>query len=283
MLTDAFLARLDALRLMMRGRAQGGAGGSRRSRQTGSSAEFSDYREYIPGDDIRRLDWNALARFDRLYMKLFMEEQESQVTILLDASTSMGAKWKAARCAAEAVGYLALTGGDRLRLHVLKNGKAVLFPQMSGRVAFAQLTAFLDRCVADGKEGTITEAVKSTEGLRKGLCFLITDGYTEDALKETLDYLRYMRQETAVIQVLSGGELRPEMEGALKLTDSESGEQIDLLADRNALENYREALDDFLKAVRENCSGHEAPYMLLDGDKAFEESFIPLLSSSRMI
>ena len=62
MLTDAFLARLDALRLAMRGRAQGGAGGSRRSRQTGSSAEFSDYREYIPGDDIRRLDWNALAR-----------------------------------------------------------------------------------------------------------------------------------------------------------------------------------------------------------------------------
>ena len=100
MLTDRFLARLDALRLVMRGRAQGGAGGSRRSRQTGSSAEFSDYREYIPGDDIRRLDWNALARFDRLYMKLFMEEQESQVMILLDASASMEDKWSAARSAA---------------------------------------------------------------------------------------------------------------------------------------------------------------------------------------
>ena len=138
----------------MRGRAQGGAGGSRRSRQTGSSAEFSDYREYIPGDDIRRLDWNALARFDRLYMKLFMEEQESQVTILLDASASMGAKWDAARCAAEAVGYLALTGGDRLQLHVLKNGKAAGFPQLSGRAAFARLNMFLDSCAPDGKEGS---------------------------------------------------------------------------------------------------------------------------------
>ena len=283
MLTDAFLARLDTLRLMMRGRAQGGAGGSRRSRQTGSSAEFSDYREYIPGDDIRRLDWNALARFDRLYMKLFMEEQESQVTILLDASASMEAKWETARSAAETVGYLALTGGDRLRLYALKDGKAILFPQLSGRAAFAQLTACLDRCVPDGKEGTLTEAVKRAEGLRKGLCFLITDGYTEDALKEALDYLRYMRQETAVIQVLSGGELRPEMEGALKLTDSESGEQIDLLADRNALENYREALGDFLKAVQENCSVRETHYMLLDGDKAFEECFIQMLSDSRMI
>ncbi len=283
MLTDAFLARLDALRLAMRGRALGGAGGSRRSRQTGSSAEFSDYREYIPGDDIRRLDWNALARFDRLYMKLFMEEQESQVTILLDASASMEAKWGAARSAAEAVGYLALTGGDRLRLHMLKDGRAIRSPQFSGRAAFAKLNTFLDSCVPDGKEGTLTGAVKHAEGLKKGLCFLITDGYTEDALKETLDYLRYMRQETAVIQVLSGGELRPEMEGALRLCDSETGEQIDLLADRTALENYHAALEGFLKEVQGNCSAREAGYLLLDSDKAFEECFISLLSGSRMI
>ena len=283
MLTDAFLARLDALRLAMRGRALGGAGGSRRSRQTGSSAEFSDYREYIPGDDIRRLDWNALARFDRLYMKLFMEEQESQVTILLDASASMEAKWSAARSAAEAVVYLALTGGDRLRLHMLKDGRAIRSPQFSGRAAFAKLNTFLDSCVPDGKEGTLTGAVKHAEGLKKGLCFLITDGYTEDALKETLDYLRYMRQETAVIQVLSGGELRPEMEGALRLCDSETGEQIDLLADRTALENYHAALEGFLKEVQGNCSAREAGYLLLDSDKAFEECFISLLSGSRMI
>ena len=283
MLTDAFLARLDALRLAVRGRAQGGAGGSRRSRQTGSSAEFSDYREYIPGDDIRRLDWNALARFDRLYMKLFMEEQESLVTILLDASASMEAKWDAARSAAEAAGYLALTGGDRLRVHFLKNRRSVRSPLLSGRAAYAKLNAFLDTCVPDGKEGDLTGAVKHAEGLRKGLCFLITDGYTGDALKEAMDYLRYMRQETAVIQVLSGGELRPEMEGALKLTDSESGEQIDLLADRAALDNYRRALEGFLKEVRENCSARETPCMLLDGSEDFEEHFIPLLSRSGML
>ena len=283
MLTDAFLARLDALRLVVRGRAQGGAGGSRRSRQTGSSAEFSDYREYIPGDDIRRLDWNALARFDRLYMKLFMEEQESLVTILLDASASMEAKWDAARSAAEAVGYLALTGGDRLRVHLLKNGRSIRSPLLSGRAAYAKLNAFLDTCAPDGKEGDLTGSVKRAEGLRKGLCFLITDGYTGDALKEALDYLRYMRQETAVIQTLSGGELRPEMEGALKLTDSESGEQIDLLADRAALDNYHRALEGFLKEVRENCSARETPYMLLDGSEAFEEHFIPLLSRSGML
>ena len=283
MLTDAFLSRLDTLNLAMRGRAQGGAGGTRRSRQTGSSAEFSDYREYIPGDDIRRLDWNAYARFDRLFLKLFMEEQESRVTVLLDASASMEAKWTAARSAAEAVGYLALTGGDRLCTQILKNGRALRSPEFAGRASFPRLTGFLDSCVPDGTEGTLTEAVKHTEGLRKGLCFLITDGYTEDALKETLDYLRYMKQETAVIQVLSAGELRPEMEGALRLEDSESGEKLDLLADRSALDAYRGALESFLKDVRGNCASREALYLLLDSGKSFEENFIPLLSQGRMI
>ena len=283
MLTDAFLSRLDALVLAMRGKAQGGAGGTRRSRQTGSSAEFSDYREYIPGDDIRRLDWNALARFDRLYMKLFMEEQESAVNVLLDCSASMADKWDAARSAAEAVGYLALTGGDRLRLHCLKDGRAQASPLLSGRQAYAKLTAFLDACPPDGREGGLTDAVRRTQGLQKGLCFLVTDGYTEDALKEALDYLRYCRQETGVIQVLSGGELRPEAEGALRLTDSETGEQIDLLADRPALENYHAALEDFLKAVRENCAARESPYLRLDGAEPFESSFIPLLSKAGMI
>ena len=283
MLTDSFLSRLDTLSLAMRGRAQGGAGGSRRSRQTGSSAEFSDYREYIPGDDIRRLDWNAYARFDRLFLKLFMEEQESLVTVLLDASASMKAKWAQARSAAEAVGYLALTGGDRLCVHMLKNGRAVRSPLLSGRAAFPRLTGFLDICAPDGTEGTLTEAVKRTEGLKKGLCFLITDGYTEDALKEALDYLRYLKQETAVIQVLAGEELRPELEGAVRLTDSESGENLDLLADRSALAAYHDALDRFLKDIGENCAAAEAPYMLLDGSKPFEETFIPLLSQSRMI
>ncbi len=283
MLTDAFLNRLDTLSLAMRGRAQGGAGGSRRSRQTGSSAEFSDYREYIPGDDIRRLDWNAYARFDRLFLKLFMEEQESLVTVLLDASASMGAKWASARSAAEAVGYLALTGGDRLCVHVLKNGRALRSPQLSGRAAFPRLTGFLDGCAPDGTEDSLTAAVKHTEGLKKGLCFLITDGYAEDALKEALDYLRYLKQETAVIHVLSGEELRPGYEGAVRLTDSESGEKLDLLADRSALDAYHDALEDFLKQIRGNCATREAPYMLLDGDEAFEECFIPLLSQSRMI
>lgn len=290
MLSDAFLSRLDTLMLAMKGRASGGAGGARRSRQTGSSAEFSDYREYIPGDDIRRIDWNAMARFDKIFLKLFMEEQESAVTVLLDGSGSMAEKWTAARRAAEAVGYLALTGGDRLRVIFLQGGDPApsagagprLSPLLSGRQAFARLTQFLDTCVPAGA-GSLTQRVLQIEGLRKGLCFLITDGYEEGGIGTALDNLRYRGQECALIQPLSPFELSPALDGAVKLTDAETGAAVNLLADREALESYQRALEAFLRDIRETCFRRETPYALLDAGKNFEETFIPLLSESGMI
>ena len=282
MLSDAFLARLDTLQLAMKGRASGGAGGTRRSRQTGSSAEFSDYREYIPGDDIRRIDWNAMARFDKIFLKLFMEEQESVATVLLDGSASMAEKWETARRAAEAVGYLALTGGDRLRVICLQEAGNRMSPQLSGRQAYARLEQFLDTCVPQGG-GTLTEKVMRTEGLRKGLCFLISDCYEEDGIGTALDSLRYREQECAVIHTMSAFELDPALDGALKLTDSENGDAVNLLADREALESYRRALEKFLEDVRECCFRRETPYALLDAGRDFEEEWIPLVSGAGMI
>ena len=282
MLSDAFLSRLDTLCLAMKGRASGGAGGTRRSRQTGSSAEFSDYREYIPGDDIRRLDWNAMARFDKVFLKLFLEEQESAVTVLLDGSASMGEKWDTARKAAEAAGYLALTGGDRLRLVVLQEKGSRESPALAGRQAYGRLTQFLDTIEPSGG-GTLTESVLRLQGLRKGMCFLISDCYETGGIGQALDSLRYRAQECAVIQTLSEFELDPALDGALKLTDSESGRTVDLLADRSALDAYRDALEAFLKEVRGNCSSREAAHLLLDSEEPFEECFIPLLSRNGMI
>ena len=290
MLSDAFLSRLDTLMLAMKGRASGGAGGARRSRQTGSSAEFSDYREYIPGDDIRRIDWNAMARFDKIFLKLFMEEQESAVTVLLDGSGSMAENWPAARRPAEAVGYLALTGGDRLRVIFLQGGDPApsagagprLSPLLSGRQAYARLTQFLDTCAPAGA-GSLTQRVLQIEGLRKGLCFLITDGYEEGGIGTALDNLRYRGQECALIQPLSPFELSPALDGAVKLTDAETGAAVNLLADREALESYQRALEAFLRDIRETCFRRETPYALLDAGKNFEETFIPLLSESGMI
>lgn len=284
MLTDTFLARLDTLRLAVRGRARGGAGGSRRSAHLGSSAEFSDYREYIPGDDIRRLDWNALARFDKLFLKLFMEEQESAVTVLLDGSASMAEKWDTACMAAETLGYLALTGGDRLRVILLRDGDPLISPVLSGRPAYARLTQFLSLCDPAGSAALKT-AVLRLHDLPKGLCFLISDCYAdpETDIPEMLDYLRYCRQEAGVIQVLSAAEMNPDMDGPVRLVDSETEDRLDLLADRSALQQYLETLESFLSDIRAACFRREVPHLLLDAGNPFEESMIPLLVNSGII
>ena len=86
-----------------------------------------------------------------------------------------------------------------------------------------------------------------------------------------------------MIQPLSSFELNPELDGALRLTDSENGETVDLLADREALENYRRTLEKFLQDVRECCFRRETPYALLDASKDFEQEWIPLMSEARMI
>ena len=194
----------------------------------------------------------------------------------------MGEKWEAARRAAEAVSYLALTGGDRLRVVCLQQDGNRMSPQLSGRQAYARLEQFLDTCVPQGG-GTLTEKVMRTEGLRKGLCFLISDCYEEDGIGKALDSLRYREQECAVIHTMSAFELDPALDGALKLTDSENGDAVNLLADREALESYRRALEKFLEDVRECCFRRETPYALLDAGRDFEEEWIPLVSGAGMI
>ena len=141
---------------------------------------------------------------------------------------------------------------------------------------------FLDTCIPQGA-GSLTERILQAEGLRKGLCFLISDCYEEDGIGTALDNLRYRGQECAVIQPMSAFELDPALDGAVKLTDAENGDTVDLLADREALENYRSALGRFLREIRETCFRRETPYALLDGGKNFEEEWIPLISTAGMI
>lgn len=282
MLTDVFLNRLDALRLAMKNPVSGGAGGARRSRSLGSSAEFSDFREYAPGDDIRRLDWNAYARFDRLFMKLFMEEQESAVTVLVDGSASMQAKREDALKAAEALCYLALGSGDRLRVAWLGVDKPVLSPFWSGRSAYPRVCAFLAERAMAG-ETAVIPGIRAIDPFPKGMSFLITDGYLEEGTGRALDLLRYLRQECALIQTLSPFEMRPDLEGAVKLQDAEGAPDLDLLIDGVTLGDYQRALDNFLRETRESCHRRGAPYVLLSGDAPFEDRFLPLLAQSGIL
>lgn len=269
MLSDAVLRRLDRLQLNYSASARGGAGGLRRSKSLGSSVEFSDFREYVPGDDIRRVDWNAYARFERLYMKLFMEEQETTLAIVLDASASMGelGKWEAARQLAEALGYMALRAGDRVALTCLRAGGSVDSPLFGGRAGYEKLSVFLDGIRPEGRTFLGESGARLRLRGSRGMAILISDLFSEDDWTRCATALLYARRQSAIIHVLGREELSPPLEGAVRLEDSESGEKLDLLINADALRAYRRALDGFLSGAQAWCHRRAVRYAMVAADE----------------
>ncbi len=279
MLDDKTLARLDALALRLKNRTRGAAGGARRSSALGSSAEFSDFREYVPGDDVRRVDWNAYARFERLFLKLFMEEQEAEITLLVDASRSMKAKWETCLVCAEMLGYLALTGGDRLRVVLLRGRAASDGGRFAGKKDFLHMERFLEAGEPSG-ETDLDGAVPALSLGTHGLTILISDLFSDSGYERALSSLLFRKQEVIVLHVLAEEEVEPRFEGAVRLTDSENARYLDLMAGGEVLREYQKALDAFRKALRGFC--HKRGVELIEltaGEKASGEMLRRLMTA----
>lgn len=283
MLSDAFLSRLDALALRMRHAAGGGAGGLRRSKSLGSSVEFSDFREYVMGDDIRRVDWNAYARFDRLFVKLFMEEREQQVHLLLDASASMDfGKWENAKKLVETLAYLSLCGGDRVTVYALCEGSPHTRP-LQGRQSYPALSAFLEQLRPGGAlafEKTIGALPLSTG---RGASVLVSDLLAEDGYERALKSLLYRRQEVSVLQIWSPQEWEPELEGTLELMDAETGERVPLTADYDTLTRYRQTARAYVEEAASFCRAHGIAHAFLLSEDPFEEGMLRTFSRMGLI
>ena len=279
MLSDQTLSRLDSLRIAMKAHVRGGAGGVRRSRALGDSAEFSDFREYAPGDDPRRIDWNAYARFDKLFLKLFMEEQEMHLTLILDASASMGygeaKKWDLAMQLSQMLLYLAVTGGDRAAICVLKGDKLLKSPLYAGRQGYAQGAAFLESVSPEGETalGHAVSRVPLSSG--RGMCVVVSDLFSKDGYESALMSLQYRKQQAALVQLLSKEEMEPEMNGPLKLVDAEGAPPIDVTVNGELLRLYHKNLNAFLNGAQGFCHRRGIPYMLLRSDMELMRDALP--------
>lgn len=284
MLSEAFLQRLDALRLTLRSPAQGGAGGLRRSRTLGTSVEFSDFREYAPGDDLRRLDWNAYARFDRLFLKLFMEEQETQVNILADASASMAdrGKWRLAQSLAQLFAYLALRGGDRVTVYAL-GGSLLHTDALSGRAGYLKAAGFLESVRPAGELKLCDTLPRLPLRAGRGVSLLITDLMSQDGYEKALQSLQYRKQEVTLLHVLSPWEMQPELEGMVRLIDSETGEARELMISGDMLAGYHQALDSLLRGAEEFCRRREMQYLRLLSDMDVESEALRALARAGIV
>lgn len=273
MLDRNFFDTLSRFRLRMGHKSDLNMSGGRKSTQKGMSAEFSDFREYMPGDDLRRMDWNVYARLDKLYIREYMEEKEAVVSVLVDTSASMdyGAQSKAelARDLAAVVSYLALCNMDRLRLYDMRDmGRGLVVS--GGRGAFPKVLRWLERLTFSG-EVDMLAAAREMQLRGPGVTVLISDFLQEGMLDDTstgyeklLQYLQYCRQRPVVLHTMASEELEVSLEGTLNLIDSESRSQLRLTVDAKAIDNYRRELKRLTERMKKGCAGGRGVYVLCD-------------------
>ena len=269
-----FFAKLNNLAIAMNTRMTHGMGGGRKSNAKGTSVEFSDYREYIPGDDIRRIDWGAYGRFDKLYIKRFMEEKEGIFQIFIDTSTSMDfgepKKSRTALQLAGALAYLVLNNLDRVYISEMQENSLTQGKGRAGKQAFQQIMRELERITFDGKTN-LNKAIMSRQLQGSGVSIIISDFFDERGIEEAVKYLHYKKQQIILIQVLARQEVDIEGEDMVNLLDMETGEEVRLTLNRAAIEQYKQALSGMQERLQALARKYEMSYIQMVADEPLEK------------
>jgi len=265
---EGFLRQLERLKVIMQAPVRGGLKGGRRSIKRGQSVEFAYFRDYSIGDDLRQLDWNVLARLEKLFIKLYVEEEDVTITFLLDASGSMASgtpeKLLFAKRAAAALGYIGLASEDRVAVSALggRTARRQVALRGSGRV-FRLLGALSAIAPAIGATDLVAAARHAGAQLTgRGVVVLISD-LMDPAADRVIRELAATGSELIVLHVLSPEELDPSIEGDLRLVDSESGDGIDVTIDLAALDGYKARLEAWQAAFADLAAKRKATYVAL--------------------
>ncbi len=275
-LDDGFMAKIERLRLVSRKVIVGRIRGERLTRKRGQSVEFADYRHYAVGDDLRFLDWNLYARLDRLFLKLFLEEEDLHVYILVDTSGSMEygrlSKLHYSRKVAAALAYIALSNYDRVFLVALGEGRLNQIGPLRGKQQVLRMLNFLSGLKAEG-----TTALEQTcrrfalTHRRKGVVALISDFMDKAGCENALRFFTAANQDVFLLHVLAQEEMEPTFAGDLKLVDVEDGDTTEVSISAPLLKAYRRNLESFVGALKSYATGRGMNYLLaptsLDFDK----------------
>ncbi len=266
---ESTLRKLNQLTLVASRVRAGAIKGERRSSRRGSSVEFADYRDYTPGDDLRRLDWNIYARLDRPFIKLLEEEEDLAVHILVDGSQSMDwgegeeHKFDYARRLSAGLGAVALASGDVLSIGLLqRGGVAAEFGPSRGQASLTRLFDFLEG-LQPGGETQLNSAMRaySIRPRRAGLVILISDLLTPEGYEAGLRQLLGRGHEAALVHVLSPDELDPPLAGDLQLVDSETNHAQDVSLDGGLRAQYRLRTQAWIQSNQLDCRKQGVRYL----------------------
>ena len=302
LLAPAFLRKLEQAAIASKHILVGRTKGERRSARRGSSVEFADFRAYNPGDDLRYLDWNAFARLQRLFLKLFIEEEDLHVYMLIDASRSMDfgspphdrraspSKLRWGQQAAAALSYIALCGGDRVQAFAHSGADGASSRLFRGRGAAPELFDWLAGQGAAGETGLV-QAVRWLRAAAPapGLTFLISDLLTPE-WETALSQLAVTKGEACVLHVLTPDEFSPGARGDLRLIDSETigqeqapAQQCEVTMGASLLRRYTQERDRFLADVRATCNRYGFSYLFSLTDQPVEDVILKSLRKLQVI
>ena len=276
LLPPELLVQLERLELVTRKIFRGRMKGERRSRRKGQSVEFADFRNYVPGDDLRFIDWNLYARLDKLFLKMFMEEEDLHFYALVDASMSMEfgepTKLQYAKQLAASLGFIGLCRADRVKIETLGQSVRASSPALRGRQSLWRMTEFLENVKA-GEDISLDEGIKNfcLRNSGKGILVLITDLMYKSGYENALRYLLAQDLDVYVIQVLSPEEVTPDITGDLKLVDCEDSDIAEITVSRPLLDRYKRTLASFVDGAKEFCTRRGINYLLANTEVPVEK------------
>jgi uncharacterized protein (DUF58 family) len=274
---ETFLRRLESLRVVTKRASLGSVRADRRGRRLGAGIEFADHRDYAAGDDLRILDWNLYGRMERLLVRLFEEDEDLAVDVLVDTSASMGLgappKLDLAAQVGAALAYVGLASLDRVAVTAVADGLGEGLPPGRGKSQILPLLEFLDGLAPAGRTSLARAArafVARRGRRRRGLVVLISDFYDPAGYREALDLLRWARFELVVIQISAPEEAHPPLRGEVTIADAETGEERDVTISPAVLAAYEQRHAGLLRELEGFCRERGVPCFTVTSDQPFD-------------
>ncbi len=285
LIDSRLMSKLDQLDVISRKIFAGKIQGERRSKRRGISVEFADYRHYVHGDDLRFVDWNIYARMDKLFLKIFLEEEDLSLILVIDGSSSMdwGTPNKFIFCQrmVMALGYIGLVNHNRVTICSFSDGQLNRLPGLRGRRRVQEMGAWILNQQSGGTsrfDDSMRTLALSRQG--KGVIIILSDFMFKEGYEKGLRYLSGGGFDTFLMQVLSPEEIDPAkhgMAGDLRLTDIEDEDVAEVTVSAPLLKRYKENLDAYCGKLRDFAVRRSMMHLTIDSGMSIESLLMDYL------
>jgi uncharacterized protein (DUF58 family) len=288
LLAPDFLRRLETLELVSKRVRAGRMKGDRLSKRKGRGSEFADFRPYTVGDDLRFLDWNLYGRLDKLFLRMFLEEEDLSVHLLIDNSGSMdyGAptKLRYAQQVAAALGFVGLINLDRVSVETIGGERGGRSPVFRGRPSLPRLLKAIS-AIGPAGGGELNRSLRnfSLRATGRGVAIILSDFMDKDGFEEGLRFLAARSLDVYAIHVLCEEEIRPPFTGDLKFTDVEDGDEAEVTISAPLLERYERTLTAFRNGVNGFCTKRGMSYLFTSNQVPFEKLVLGYLRNRGLL